>query len=596
MKYSHSLLNLLAFLYMSVSVSSLQDSVGQLSNDWRKDIASTDSLQSILLLSQSKGNHQQSLKKEYKCSTDDNCHPWMKCVISKNSSNCQCRHTDFHDGIVKCDKDSGRLSVLDCNCVTYDNTTGQNSIVAGACVENCFTISKKLFDQLYSQVDEVNDHMCENRSHRGGQLCGKCLPGFSPLAYSFDVTCVNCTEGNRNLWKFFLIVFAPITVFYFIVLFFKINATSSYLHGFIMFSQAVSLPAFGRLVLLAINHGKQPRVSVAIKILISFYGFWNLDFFRMALPGICLDMSPLSVRALDYISAVYPFFLTMLSYILIEMHDRNFKLLVFVWKPFRCLFTLFRRQWDIRTSVIDAYATFYLLSYFKILSITFDLLIPTPAYDLRNPNNTKYVLYYAGNIEYFGLEHLPYAIPALVMALLFVVFPTLLLLIYPFRCFQYVLNRIHLRWHILHTFMDSFQGCYKDGTEPGTRDYRWFAGLYLLARILLFIVLSFTLSSIFFPFAIFFLLLLIILVVNVQPHKDAVSHYNKINVTFVCLLTLLYATIVSSHIASLKAHYFVKGCCPNAYSRHHPAHIHIMHFHSLDGIKKKMGERVCEPS
>ena len=33
--------------------------------------------------------------------------------------------------------------------------------------------------------------------------------------------------------------------------------------------------------------------------------------------------------------------------------------------------------------------------------------------------------------------------------------------------------------------MDAFQGCYKNGTD-GTRDYRYFAGLYLLFRYLVF--------------------------------------------------------------------------------------------------------------
>ena len=293
----------------------------------------------------------------------------MKCVnnTNKTCSECQCRSLKKYDDIVTCDEDSGRLSVLDCNCVTYDNATGQ--IVAGSCFENCMHISKHLHDERYIQLDDVNNRMCENSSHRGGRLCGKCLPGLRPLAYSFNITCVNCTEGNKNLWKFFLVVFAPITVFYFIVLFFKINATSSYLHGFVLFSQAVSVPTLGRLIILAINSGQESaKLSISVKILISFFGFWNLDFFRMALPGICLDMSPLSVRALDYTIAIYPVFLTILSYILIEMHDRNFRLFVFIWSPFRCLFTLFRRHWDVRTSVIDAYATFYFLSFFKILS------------------------------------------------------------------------------------------------------------------------------------------------------------------------------------------------------------------------------------
>ena len=129
--------------------------------------------------------------------------------------------------------------------------------------------------------------------------------------------------------------------------------------------------------------------------------------------------------------AVYPFFLTVVSYILIELHDRNFRVLVFLWKPFRCIFTLFRRNWDIRTSVIDAYATFFQLSCFKILCISCDLLIPTFVYTLGD-NRSDLVLYYDGTVDYFGREHLPYAIIAL--AFIFVV-----CYLSPFCCFTFFL-------------------------------------------------------------------------------------------------------------------------------------------------------------
>ena len=48
------------------------------------------------------------------------------------------------------------------------------------------------------------------------------------------------------------------------------------------------------------------------------------------------------------------------------------------------------------------------------------------------------------------------------------------------------LNIQVIRWHFLHTFADAFQGCYKNGTN-GTRDYRYFAGLCLLFRVVLLI-------------------------------------------------------------------------------------------------------------
>ncbi len=39
--------------------------------------------------------------------------------------------------------------------------------------------------------------------------------------------------------------------------------------------------------------------------------------------------------------------------------------------------------------------------------------------------------------------------------------------------------------------MDSFQGCYKDDTEPGTRDCRWFAALDLFFRVIIYSLISF---------------------------------------------------------------------------------------------------------
>ena len=43
---------------------------------------------------------------------------------------------------------------------------------------------------------------------------------------------------------------------------------------------------------------------------------------------------------------------------------------------------MFRRSWDIRTSVVNSFATFFYLSYIKVLSVTTDLLVPTQVYKL----------------------------------------------------------------------------------------------------------------------------------------------------------------------------------------------------------------------
>ena len=66
-----------------------------------------------------------------------------------------------------------------------------------------------------------------------------------------------------------------------------------------------------------------------------------------------------------------------------------------------------------------------------------------------------------------------------------IIHSTVRIMHYKERLCQRYLNYVYLNHNIitLHTFVDSFTDCYRDGTEPGTRYYRYFAVLFLLLRI-----------------------------------------------------------------------------------------------------------------
>ena len=127
-------------------------------------------------------------------------------------------------------------------------------------------------------------------------------------------------------------------------------------------------------------------------------------------------------------------------------------------------------------------ATFILLLYNKILSVSFDLLVFTRPFNSTGKITGIY-LYNDATVVYFGKQHLPYGIMAILFFLVFNILPFLLLLFYPMKCFQSCLNQLKLSHIILHTFVESFMGYYKDGTEPGTKDCRYFAAMFLLLRI-----------------------------------------------------------------------------------------------------------------
>ena len=487
-------------------------------------------------------HHITTQSQAHECSA---CPLWGKC----NDSKCVCSEELNNYNSIKCEPETLQLSVVRSHCVTFDNETRE--LFQGKCIENCENSDENSeYLPLPLNINKLNQFMCEKKWNRTGRLCGKCLPGHSPLAYSYDMRCVECPEGNRNVWKYILVAFGPLTIFYILILLLRIKVTSSHLHVYIIFSQFLSEPAFARDIVSFIKNN--PDMSVPIQIVGMLYSMWNLDFLKLSeVTDVCLGLSTLSTSALDYAVAMYPLLLTVVSYILIELRAKNFKLIVILWKPFHCVFARLLRNWDGRTSIIDTYATFFILSYTKFLSVSADLLVPVKAYSLNN-DSVRLALYYDATVDYFSGEHLPYALPALVLSFVFLIAPTLLLLVYPFRWFHKILNCLKFHSRTLTTLMDSFQGCYKDGTEPGTRDCRWFVAVPLIGRIAAHIAYALTLDNTTTALAACIALVIIFLTVAVQPYKIQFSRYSNLDIFFWVCLAIFYTLAQSADFGSLK--------------------------------------------
>ena len=182
-----------------------------------------------------------------------------------------------------------------------------------------------------------------------------------------------------------------------------------------------------------------------------------------------------------------------------------------------------------------------------------DSLLQFARYSVELYNNTgrtisPAVLYYNASIEYFSKEHLPFAVLALCVLLVFVIFPLLLLLLYPMRSFQRCLGYCtRIRWQFLHTFADAFQGCYKNGTN-GTRDYRYFAGFYLLFRVVLLVAFISTAAYYLWLIIILFAVIISLLFAFFRPYKN--NYFNIIDSSGFALLAissflLMYAIHIS---------------------------------------------------
>ena len=250
------------------------------------------------------------------------CPPWFFPDPSSNDT-CRCGESIIH-GAVKCNEILQESGILDCYCMTYNESTG---VVAGPCFYNCENIPKGQEDMLYHSlprhVKDLNSAMC-GQFHRSGQLCGSCEEGYSPLVYSYDLQCFNCTDSHYNWVKYVTAAFIPLTVFFIIILWCRVSATSPKLYAFVNFSQNITFSANVRLILAAIT--SYPKIETLGQIIVALYGIWNLDFFRTLIPHICLEVNTLQALALDYAIACYPLLLIVVSYVLIELHAHNFRL------------------------------------------------------------------------------------------------------------------------------------------------------------------------------------------------------------------------------------------------------------------------------
>ena len=81
-------------------------------------------------------------------------------------------------------------------------------------------------------------------------------------------------------------------------------------------------------------------------------------------------------------------------------------------------------------------------------------------------------------------KNLPFALLAIFVLCIFVLLSCTCSVTESKKAFQRCLRCCGRRWLALHAFADVFQGCYKNGTN-GTRDCLYFAGLYLVLRIVL---------------------------------------------------------------------------------------------------------------
>ena len=272
------------------------------------------------------------------------CLPWQS--TKPVSCPCKCRKEPLINEI-KCLNREG-VSLEFGHCLTYQDDLEMYQF--GKCPyfqsRMGHNITKQGYVQLPDNMSEVNDYMC-GLMNRKGPLCSECIDGFGPTLTSTGFTCSNCTNAWYGVPLYLLVEFVPITVLYFVVLIFQINVTSAPMTCFIMYSQTILFelryerrPPMGRLI-----YQLQGPMSNILNVV---YGMVNLELIRPIVPPFCVSsrLQFIHISVLEYLPAFYPLLLILLTWIGIELHNRNFRALVLVWKPFHKCFFYLRKGWS----------------------------------------------------------------------------------------------------------------------------------------------------------------------------------------------------------------------------------------------------------
>jgi hypothetical protein len=367
--------------------------------------------------------------------------------------------------------------------MTYD--TSKSSITIGQCPYLHYpNVIDHVYVKLPQNISDLNDVMC-GPLNREGLLCTHCKDGFGPSVYSINgLKCENCQDNHFGWSVYYLLQIIPSTLFFIAVMVFQIKMTAAPMATFVFYCQVVVITFASTSLSTAMQEDLNEFGSKCMNVMQAIYGIWNLEYFHLLIPPFCIDKNVTNIHILmfEYMSAFYPLCLVVITYILIQLHDYRWKPLVWMWKPFHMCLSHFKTMWDIKASIIHTFATFLLLSYTKTVYLSFQLLHGTYLYNSEGEVVGPTVFYFQPTIIFFSKEHLPFAITAISVISVFVILPPLLLILYPTRAFKKCFEVCGLRrWHALRVFVETFQWCYKDGTE-GTRDFRSLSGLYLVLR------------------------------------------------------------------------------------------------------------------
>ena len=390
-------------------------------------------------------------------------------IIHKNS--CHCSHSAgnlYYYGILRCLEDYHAV-------IAAGLWAGyiEEEFITADCATSLCTYHEENFEEhvLPLNYSFLNDYVCA--SHRTGVLCGTCNTGYTTYLHSPNYQCGESTHCQYGPLLYVISEIIPVTGLFLVILFFNINLTSGAMYSLIFYSQII----INYYTLHQSNNDLSKYFFNAVKIV---YGIFDLSIMEIDALSFCLfkNATIMDLMLIKYLTTLYALFLIIVTILILRFNSLYFCIKL----CHKC------GHRNIRGSVINALTAFLVLCYFQCLVITLHILVPS--YLMGMGGKIQTVPLYSGDLLYMSNDHLKYVIPAIICLIIIILPPPIILLLEPLlirvsgvlnirrNVVTYTLHKLRMK---LKPFLDSFQGCFKD-------NYRCFAGLFFIYRILLVLI------------------------------------------------------------------------------------------------------------
>ena len=409
---------------------------------------------------------------------DYSCPTWF--FYSNTSQKCEC---GFESATIHCDQQTMKVQMKVGYCVTY---SGYDGVFYGSACPFLYKAnnSDRLFSELPFDPELLEDAMCGTYNRKGFQ-CAECIDGYGPAVYSLDRACADCSKSSvvSGICLYFVVACLPITVFFICVVVFRLNIMSGPMLGYVLFCQgfAVAIEHYISTYFYIQSNITTP-LRPFVKLLLILFETWNMRFLRTLIGPFCMSskLDNIHVILLSLIPNLFIIFLVILSLSLIELHARNCGIISLLCKPFIYLLKKTNTTTITSDAIIQAFATFTLLSSTMNIFTIYALTERVTVWFSNNSSTYKIVLFFDSSVELLSSTHIYCLLIASLQCIIFVLLPSVMLLVYPTRIYQYFSKFISSRNQLaIMIFAEALNNCFKDGLN-GTRDYRSFAGFMLL--------------------------------------------------------------------------------------------------------------------